>query len=55
MFQGPRQKIFGAEFTRAAAQPTLQIEASGEADYGIVAKVLAAARNAGIERIAFVQ
>ena len=48
--------LLQAEATREAAQPpTLQIAASGEADYGIVAKVLAAARNAGIERIAFVQ
>ncbi len=35
--------------------PMLRIEASGEADYGVIARVLAAARNAGIERIAFVQ
>ena len=35
--------------------PLLQIDASGEADYGLVTKVLAAARNAGLERISFVQ
>jgi len=34
--------------------PLLQIDASGETDYGIVAKVLAAARNADWDRIAFV-
>ena len=34
--------------------PLLQIDASGEADYGLVAKVLASARNAGLERVAFV-
>lgn len=33
--------------------PMLRIEASGEADYGVVVKVLAAADDAGIERIAF--
>jgi biopolymer transport protein ExbD len=48
--------LLQAEAAREPAQPpTLQIDASGEADYGIVAKVLAAARNAGVERIAFVQ
>jgi biopolymer transport protein ExbD len=34
--------------------PLLKIDASGETDYGIVAKVLAAARNADWDRIAFV-
>jgi biopolymer transport protein ExbD len=34
--------------------PLLKIDASGETDYGIVAKVLAAARNAEWDRIAFV-
>ena len=41
----------GRDPTRA---PLLSIDASGEADYGVVAKVLAAARNADLERIAFV-
>ena len=36
-------------------QPLLQIDASGDADYGRVARVLAAARNAGLDRVAFVQ
>lgn len=45
------------EARRAAPdkQPLLQIDASGDADYGRVARVLAAARNAGLDRIAFVQ
>ena len=34
--------------------PLLKIDASGEADYGVVAKVLAAAHNADWDRIAFV-
>jgi len=34
--------------------PLLKIDASGEADYGVVAKVLAAAHNADWNRIAFV-
>jgi biopolymer transport protein ExbD len=34
--------------------PLLKVDASGDTDYGIVAKVLAAARNAQWERIAFV-
>ena len=36
-------------------QPLLQIEAAGDADYGAVARVLAAARNAGMDRIGFVR
>jgi biopolymer transport protein ExbD len=36
-------------------QPLLQIEAAGDADYGAVARVLAAARNAGMERIGLVR
>ena len=36
-------------------QPLLQIDASADADYGVVAKVLASARNAQMDRIAFVQ
>ena len=34
---------------------TLKIDASDETDYGIVAKVLAAARNAEVERIGFLR
>jgi biopolymer transport protein ExbD len=45
-----------AEVARdAQARVTLQIDASDEADYGIVAKVLAAARNAEVERIGFLR
>ena len=36
-------------------QPMLQIETSSEADYGILAKVLAQAKNAQMEKIGFVQ
>ena len=35
--------------------PILEIDASGEADYGVVTRVLATARNASMDRIAFVQ
>jgi biopolymer transport protein ExbD len=34
-------------------QPTLQIKASDDSDYGILAKVLATARNAKMEKIGF--
>ena len=34
-------------------QPTLQINASDDSDYGILAKVLATARNAKMEKIGF--
>ena len=37
------------------SQPLLQIDASADADYGVVAKVLASARNAQLDRIAFIQ
>jgi biopolymer transport protein ExbD len=36
-------------------QPTLQINASDDSDYGILAKVLATARNARMEKIGFVK
>jgi biopolymer transport protein ExbD len=36
-------------------QPMLEIDASGDADYGILAKVLAAAKNAHMDKIGFVQ
>ena len=35
--------------------PILEIDASGDADYGVVTRVLATARNASLDRIAFVQ
>ena len=36
-------------------QPMLQIDTNSEADYGILAKVLAHAKNAHMEKIGFVQ
>lgn len=36
-------------------QPTLEIETSDDADYGVLAKVLAAAKNAEMVKIGFVQ
>jgi biopolymer transport protein ExbD len=38
-----------------ANQPTLQIDVDNEADYGILAKVLANARNAQMQKIGFVK
>ena len=38
-----------------AAQPLLKIDASGDSDYQAVAKVLAMARNAGLDHIGFVR
>jgi len=51
------EALMAVEAQRAVSgkQPLLQIDASGDADYGRVARVLAAARNAGLDRIAFVQ
>lgn len=49
------QPMLEAELERAPANPpTLRIDANGDADYGVVAKVLAAAHNADLTRIAFV-
>jgi biopolymer transport protein ExbD len=36
-------------------QPTLEIETSDDADYGVLAKVLASAKNAQMVKIGFVQ
>ena len=36
-------------------QPQLEIDTSPDADYGVLAKVLAAAKNAGMIKIGFVQ
>ena len=45
-----------AEVARDRQAPTtLQIDASDDADYGAVARVLAAARNAEVERIGFLR
>ena len=38
-----------------ANQPTLEIDVNEEADYGILAKVLAAAKNADMMKIGFVK
>ena len=50
------QSLMSVEVQRHSDhQPLLQIDASADADYGVVAKVLASARNAQMDRIAFVQ
>ena len=36
-------------------QPTLQIDTAEDADYGVLAKVLASARNAQMQKIGFVK
>ena len=36
-------------------QPTLEIDTNGDADYGVLAKVLATARNAQMQKIGFVK
>jgi biopolymer transport protein ExbD len=36
-------------------QPQLEIDTSPDADYGVLAKVLASAKNAGMIKIGFVQ
>jgi biopolymer transport protein ExbD len=36
-------------------QPTLEIDASDDSDYGVLAKVLATARNAQMQKIGFVK
>lgn len=46
--------VFSAELERAGNQPViLRIDANGDADYQIVAKVLATAQNAGLGNIRF--
>lgn len=46
--------VFSAELERAGSQPViLRIDANGDADYQIVAKVLATAQNAGLGNIRF--
>ncbi|MFZ5637975.1 MAG: ExbD/TolR family protein [Pseudomonadota bacterium] len=46
--------VFSAERERAGDQPViLRIDASGEVDYQVVAKVLATAQNAGLGNIRF--
>lgn len=44
--------VFSAELERAGSQPViLNIDANGDADYQVVAKVLATAQNAGLGNI----
>lgn len=46
--------LFSAEIERGGAQRTsLKIDANGEADYQVIAKVLATAQNAGLISISF--
>ena len=48
--------MLSAEAERAGpAQPRVDIEASGDAEYEVVAKVLASAQNAGLDKIRFVR
>ena len=50
------QNMMEAEVERDPRnQPTLQIDTNDDADYGILAKVLAAARNAQMQKIGFVK
>ena len=50
------QSLMAVEVQRHSDKPpALQIDASADAEYGVVAKVLASARNAQMDRIAFVQ
>lgn len=46
--------MFSAEVERGAKlPPALRIDANGEADYQVIAKVLATAQNAGLNSISF--
>ena len=50
------QNMMEAEVQRDPSnQPTLQIDTSLDAEYGILAQVLAAARNAQMQKIGFVK
>ena len=50
------RNLLEAEVARDPRRPpTLEIDASDEADYGVIAKVLAAARNAEVSRIGFLK
>lgn len=50
------QNMMAAEVQRDPRnQPRLEIDSSGDAEYQVMAKVLAAAKNAEMERIGFVQ
>jgi biopolymer transport protein ExbD len=46
--------ILSAEIERSSRNlPAMEIDANGEADYQVIAKVLATAKNAGLTSIAF--
>ena len=46
--------VFSAELERGGTHPPiLRIDANGEADYQVIAKVLATAQNAGLSSISF--
>ena len=46
--------VFSAELERAGSKPViLNIDANGDADYQVIAKVLATAQNAGLGNIRF--
>jgi biopolymer transport protein ExbD len=48
--------MFAAEAVRAGqTTPAIEIDASGDADYQVVAKVLALAQNEGLNKIRFVR
>ncbi len=50
------QNMMAAEVQRDPRnQPRLEIDSSGDAEYQVLAKVLAAAKNADMDRIGFVQ
>lgn len=50
------ESMMQAEVQRDPANPpVLQIDSHGDAEYDVLAKVLAAARNADMQRIGFVQ
>ena len=50
------ENMMSAEVQRNAAQPpTLQIDADQDAEYEVLARVLAAAKNADLQRVGFVQ
>ena len=50
------QGLMEVEVNRDPAnQPALEIDTSPDADYGVLAKVLASAKNAGMIKIGFVQ
>ncbi|HJR73304.1 MAG TPA: biopolymer transporter ExbD [Luteimonas sp.] len=50
------ENMMSAEVQRDPAQsPTLQIDADQEAEYEVLAQVLAAAKNADLQRIGFVR